>query len=211
MQYQWITHGAPKSFWLSGFYFPQGFLTGTLQNHARKYDFPIDALSFHFHVLPHYRDQNEVAVQQQHLGFGETMEVDKEKKKKGSEKDRPSSSFSTVECELDRNIPSPDDGVLVHGLFMDCGRWDDENMLLADAFPGEMNPPLPVMHMEPKMNFTPDKEDYICPLYKTGLRAGVLSTTGHSTNFVVPAHLPSSKPQNYWISMGTALLCQLNE
>ncbi|XP_077994098.1 dynein axonemal heavy chain 6-like [Glandiceps talaboti] len=209
----WITHGAPKSFWLSGFYFPQGFLTGTLQNHARKYDYPIDALSFHFHVLPHYRDQNEVAVQQQHLGFGETMEVDKEKqnRKKGSDKDRPSSSFSTVECELDRNISSPDDGVLVHGLFMDCGRWDDENMMLADAYSGEMNPPLPVMHMQPKMNFTPDKSDYISPLYKTGLRAGVLSTTGHSTNFVVAVHLPSPKPQNYWISMGTALLCQLNE
>ena len=38
--------------------------------------------------------------------------------------------------------------------------------------------PLPVLHMEPKMNFTPDATKYVCPLYKTALRAGTLSTTG---------------------------------
>ena len=41
-----------------------------------------------------------------------------------------------------------------------------------------MNERLPLLHMEPKMDFTPPVEDYICPLYKTAARAGVLSTTG---------------------------------
>ncbi|XP_038058163.1 dynein heavy chain 6, axonemal-like isoform X3 [Patiria miniata] len=182
----WIVHGQPKSYWLSGFFFPQGFLTGTLQNHARKYDYPIDQLNFRFTVLPNYRDQAEVDAQQEKLAFGQVTDSDKE-------------------------LPSPENGVLVHGLFMDACRWDDETMKLADSRPGEMNPTLPVMLMEPEMNFSPDPINYISPLYKTGLRAGTLSTTGHSTNFVVAVHLPSNQPQDYWISKGSALLCQLNE
>lgn len=32
------------------------------------------------------------------------------------------------------------DGVLVHGLFMEAMRWDDDNMTVVDSRPGEMNP-----------------------------------------------------------------------
>lgn len=36
---------------MSGFYFPQGFLTGVLQAHSRQYKIPIDTLNFKFKVL----------------------------------------------------------------------------------------------------------------------------------------------------------------
>jgi dynein heavy chain len=42
---------APLSYWMSGFYFPQGFLTGVLQAHSRLYKIPIDTLNFKFKVL----------------------------------------------------------------------------------------------------------------------------------------------------------------
>jgi dynein heavy chain len=47
----WLKDGPPKSFWLPGFFFPQGFMTGTLQTHARKYKIPIDTLAFSFKLI----------------------------------------------------------------------------------------------------------------------------------------------------------------
>ena len=92
-----------------------GFLTGTLQNHARKYNLPIDQLSFHFNVLPLYRNQEDVSEERTKLDPDQPLPMDEE-------------------------IESPEDGVLVHGLFIDAARWDDERMMLGDALDGEMNP-----------------------------------------------------------------------
>ncbi|XP_042563117.1 dynein axonemal heavy chain 6, partial [Clupea harengus] len=182
----WITRGQPKSFWISGLFFPQGFLTGALQNHARKYNLPIDELNFCFNMVPVYRDEAVVAEQRRGLAVGAEMEMDEE-------------------------IPAIEDGVLVHGMFMDASRWDDEEMVIEDAFNREMNPMLPVVHFEPQQNYEPDESLYHAPLYKTSARAGTLSTTGHSTNFVITVMLPSNRPSDYWISKASALLCQLNE
>lgn len=56
----WLKSGAPLSFWISGFFFPQGFLTGVLQTHARKYELPIDQLLFEFSVHNTIMDQEIV-------------------------------------------------------------------------------------------------------------------------------------------------------
>lgn len=47
---KWLYEGQPESFWLSSFFFPQGFMTASLQTYARKTQTPIDALKFKTHV-----------------------------------------------------------------------------------------------------------------------------------------------------------------
>ena len=48
----WLINSTPNSFWLSGFFFPQGFITGLLQSYARQPDklIPIDELYLTFKI-----------------------------------------------------------------------------------------------------------------------------------------------------------------
>merc|ERR1711988_1174498 len=53
----WIAHGSPSVYWVSGFYFTQAFITGTRQNYARKYKIPIDVVLWEFETLSFARSQ----------------------------------------------------------------------------------------------------------------------------------------------------------
>lgn len=107
---------------------------------------------------------------------------------------------------------APEDGVYIDGLWLEGARWDTAAGCLAESQPGVMAAPLPVVHFKPATNAAPPADQYQCPLYKTSARAGLLSTTGCSTNFVLCVSLPCpvGKDVDSWVLQGVALLCQLD-
>lgn len=163
----WLQNGTPMSFWISGLFFPQGFLTGALQTHSRCYKIPIDKLQFSFHILE-----------------AEGIE------------------------EIDE---APEDGVYVHGFYMDGARYNRDEQIIDDQKPGELYSKMPVLWFKPQEDYVRDVEEYGCPCYKTGKRAGVLSTTGQSTNFIIHVDMPTKVQPGVWVRRAAAMLCMLND
>ncbi|CAL8264232.1 unnamed protein product [Arctogadus glacialis] len=106
----------------------------------------------------------------------------------------------------------PDDGAYVRGLYMEGARWDRHLMVIGESLPKILFDPLPVIWLRPgEMSGFKHENVYVCPVYKTSARRGTLSTTGHSTNYVLPIELPSDRAQNHWVNRGVACLCQLDD
>jgi len=163
----WVINGQPKSFPLPVFFFPQGFMTGTLQTFARKHMEAVDTLRFKFEML---EEEDPTKIEN-----------------------------------------APDDGVLIYGLFMEGARWDKAKRFIQDSNPAEMYCPLPLIHFQPAVHYIPPEGLYECPVYKTTVRKGVLSTTGLSTNFVIAVDIPTDRDSQSWILAGVAAICSLTD
>jgi dynein heavy chain len=106
----------------------------------------------------------------------------------------------------------PDSGVYCYGMFLEGARWNYDSHLLDESLPKELYTDVPMILFKPVINrVLPKSGVYFCPLYKVLSRAGTLSTTGHSTNYVLYVELPSDREQNVWIKAGVAMFLALKQ
>ena len=163
---QWVDGGHRAAYWISGFFFPQAFLTANLQNYARKHQYAIDKVSFD-HIF--------------------------------------------IDAVTKDTASKPEDGCIIYGLYMEACRWDYSAHCLADPIPKVLFSEAPCIWLNPMYEREPrDPATYYdAPIYKTLARAGTLSTTGHSTNFVLMLEAPSDRPQAFWIKRAAAFFCAL--
>ncbi|CUT98907.1 dynein heavy chain [Echinococcus multilocularis] len=205
---EWITFDSPPVFWISGFYFTQSFLTGVLQNFARKYTIPIDMVGFDFEVKRVYI--TSVLEPPATSGHAEAAESNEEAAR---EQAQPNTAFGEPQRRNTfHGLTKPDNGAFITGLFMDGARWDSEAGVVVESKTKVLFDAMPVIWLVPKrLEEVVTEAKYSCPVYKTSVRRGVLSTTGHSTNFVLSILLPTDVPEAHWINRGVAALCQLDD
>jgi dynein heavy chain len=121
--------------------------------------------------------------------------------------------FKILTVQPEAITESPEDGVIVFGLYLEGARFDQQKQLVVESTPGIMYDLLPAIHFQPAVGHKQAPSTYACPVYKTAVRKGVLSTTGMSTNYVVPVELPiaADETEQKWILAGVAALCNLTD
>ena len=142
-------------------------------------------------------------------------------------------AFDVMKGEVGE-VAAVEDGVLVYGMWMECCRWDDEEEAICDAREGEVVYKCPVLHLLPDEDHVVGVEDYVCPVYKTSERSGVVGTTGVHSNFVFAVELPmrrgrgagenagegglglgdekeKEKDADFWILRSASMLLSLND
>ena len=95
---------------------------------------------------------------------------------------------------------TPGTGLHIHGLYIENGQWDHSSQRLAESRKLELLTTMPHVWMQPHAEGTPTAGEqevankYDCPLYRNYTRRGMLSSLGHSSNFVMVLSLPCEKP-----------------
>ena len=101
------------------------------------------------------------------------------------------------------------EGVYIHGLWMEGCRWDFNEMELAE--PINIYSQAPIIHFLPTQSPKKFNEDYSMPLYKNTERSGLLSTTGHSSNYIISIDTPTSVKAIHWVLRSAAYTSEANQ
>ncbi|XP_067841427.1 dynein axonemal heavy chain 8-like [Heptranchias perlo] len=96
----------------------------------------------------------------------------------------------------------PQEGVYIHGLYLDGAGWDRRNARLTESTAKVLFTMLPVIYIFAINSTAPkDPKLYICPVYKKPQRTDL--------TFITAICLKTLQPPDHWILRGAALLCDI--
>ena len=94
----------------------------------------------------------------------------------------------------------PQEGVYVHGLYLEGAGWDKRNCKLIEPTNKVLFTPLPVAHVYAINSvFQAGTRYYACPVYKKPRRTDL--------TFITALLLQTSQHPDHWVLRGAALLC----
>lgn len=164
---KWVDTDYLPSYWVSAFFFPQGFMTAALQTYARQTKIPIDKLVFETKIL-----------------------------------DKMGEDITEI----------PEKGVYIYGHLLEGCKWDTNKKVLCESERGVLTQYLPAVWIYAvKIEEYNNDNTYSCPVYKTLLRKGELSTTGQSTNWIMMLDVPTTIDPTHWINRGVAMIYATDE
>jgi len=200
--HSWINKERPPSFWLTGFFNPQGFLTAMKQEVART------------------KKDKGWALDEVEYDTDPTKEI-----------------ISSDDGRIDgMKLNPPQEGVYIHGMYLEGAGWNNSQKALDDSTPGRLFQAFPIMHVtaayvprnekdkeKPQIGGgarggKPDvaekkKRYYDCPVYKYPKRSDrylifrvfIKPEGQHSIN--VTTLNKNMTPPIKWKLSGVALLC----
>ena len=159
----WLNGTRPNSYWMTGFFNPQGFLTAMRQEVTRRH-------------------KHEKWALDDMVLISKVTDVEESRKVK----------------------KQADEGVYIHGLFLEGCTWDSKAKVLVESQPKELYTPLPVLHVSATISskakkFYDSGKFYDCPVYMKPRRTDLA--------FVFTVKMPSNVPPEHWVLRGVALLC----
>jgi dynein heavy chain len=164
--HNWLMKERPKSFWLTGFYNPQGFLTAVRQEVTR-------------------------AHQQQGWALDDVFE-----------------KTEVTKYENKDDVGKLDEGVYIHGLYLEGGAWDRKGCRLIESQPKILFVPLPVIHITAVLQQPDNKTKYKCPVYRNKKRNDLTYIFSVDLNCTTATDTKTAlEAKAKWKLRGVALLC----
>ncbi|MCQ2820772.1 MAG: hypothetical protein MJ252_26230, partial [archaeon] len=177
----WLINGFPTIYWISGLYYPHGFITGVFQTHARETKTPVNDIIINFHVM---EEKDEDLTKPKYGVYVNGLFLE------GASWDHVEGVIDQKPGEMWCTMPT-----IWFETVKDTSKKDNDEEEEDEGDDDEGS----------------KYQIYSCPMFKTSRRAQIIASTGNSVEKIIEVKLKSKKPENYWILRGAALLMQLDD